>query len=414
MRVLQITTEAPGAFSGGQIGVRQTFYSLIENGYEVDYTGPEIKDEGLRKQYKNVYELQPIENLAVRIVDSVRGYTNSRYRAWKSLVNNDSFNIGKYDAVIMDFTKLDYVAEDIPKGKLIVRVHNIEADYFAREYAHHKSFKGLILKLTAKKREKKVIECASKLLVLTEKDKDRLMELYGVKAEKICILPVCIKKSAFFNGDNISTADSNEELNEKNKAIKLLITGSLWFGPNFEGIKWFLENVYGKIYSPKQLTIAGAKPNPDLKALIDRLNNTISINNCAEKSVGQKIYEVDRIILADTPADMGEYFKQAELVIAPIFDGAGMKVKVAEALSYGIPVVGTSHAFIGYDIKNGVNSWEADTADGFIKAINDYAKKNDVNKASVRIEAYKLFEEKYCQKVSNELIKSSIKEIRDR
>lgn len=58
---------------------------------------------------------------------------------------------------------------------------------------------------------------------------------------------------------------------------------------------------------------------------------------------------------------MDPYFNNAELYIAPIFDGAGMKVKVAEALSYALPVVGTSHAFEGYAIQNGSNSYIVDT-----------------------------------------------------
>ena len=46
---------------------------------------------------------------------------------------------------------------------------------------------------------------------------------------------------------------------------------------------------------------------------------------------------------------MEVYFRKADIYIATVFDGAGMKVKVAEALSYGLPVIGTPHSFIGYE-----------------------------------------------------------------
>ena len=51
MRILQITIQAPGSRSGGEIGVRQTLLSLIGNGYEVDYVGPEISEPKIRDKY---------------------------------------------------------------------------------------------------------------------------------------------------------------------------------------------------------------------------------------------------------------------------------------------------------------------------------------------------------------------------
>ena len=43
------------------------------------------------------------------------------------------------------------------------------------------------------------------------------------------------------------------------------------------------------------------------------------------------------------------------MYVAPVFSGAGMKVKIAEALMYGIPIIASPHALIGYDLSN-INS----------------------------------------------------------
>ena len=127
------------------------------------------------------------------------------------------------------------------------------------------------------------------------------------------------------------------------------MTGTLNYGPNVDGIIWFLDNVWTKNYNNEKftLTIAGAHPNEKLKGII--ANNT-------------------NVTLIDTPDDMTEYFLNADCYIAPIFDGAGMKVKVAEALSYGLPVIGTTHAFIGYEeIEEG--KYLANTTAEFIQQI---------------------------------------------
>jgi glycosyltransferase involved in cell wall biosynthesis len=47
--------------------------------------------------------------------------------------------------------------------------------------------------------------------------------------------------------------------------------------------------------------------------------------------------------------DLAEWYYRADAVIAPIFEGGGMKVKTAEALMYGRRVFGTGEALVGYE-----------------------------------------------------------------
>ena len=174
----------------------------------------------------------------------------------------------------------------------------------------------------------------------------------------------------------------------------MIITGSLWYGPNYDGIKWFLDEVFPKINKDISLIIAGGSPNDELKSRVQ--NNQ------------------GRIMLIDSPKDMDAYFRKASLSVAPVFDGAGMKVKVAEALSYGLPVVGTSHAFTGYDISPGLNSFVADTADGFAEAINGYFEGTVMDIMVTRSHASDLYRSKYSMESSvkawNKVLNSMQKE----
>ena len=56
----------------------------------------------------------------------------------------------------------------------------------------------------------------------------------------------------------------------------------------------------------------------------------------------------NRIIVHGRVEDLSPYYERATLVIGPIFEGAGMKVKTAEALSYGKVFIGTDESLIGY------------------------------------------------------------------
>lgn len=370
MKLLHITPEAPDFNSGGAIGVAQTIVSLTLNGYSVDYIGPAINNYEFKKKYNKLYELSPTDNFLIRTVDFFRGITNRRYRAWKNL--NIDFNI--YDAVVLDFTKQSYILERVSPEKLFIRVHNVEVDFADRDYRTDKTLKKFLVRLSAKYNEKKLVRAARCLVMLTEHDVRKIETLYGEIQSKF-IVPVCV-------ADNCARFIEKKEMEAE---IKLLITGSLWYGENCNGIIWFAENVCPLIKSKFKLTIAGSRPSDKLKELIKSKNY---------------------LELIDSPKEMKPYFEASDLIIAPIFNGAGMKVKVAESLSYGKPVVGTVHAFEGYKICHEVNSYLANTKEEFAAAVDKYAQMSEDERKNMFDAVRKLFSENYALSVSQNIWKN--------
>ena len=53
--------------------------------------------------------------------------------------------------------------------------------------------------------------------------------------------------------------------------------------------------------------------------------------------------------------NLGALYLKADIFIAPLKSGSGIKIKLLECFKYGIPIIGTSIAFEGYPVKNGVN-----------------------------------------------------------
>ena len=224
-------------------------------------------------------------------------------------------------------------------GLIITRAHNVEKDFSRISYKSRKSFLRLLTALISGRREKYILKNSDKVFTITEFDKKRFQEIYRINSSKIDCLPIGVGKGKIMKFDGVVSAK-----------IRCLITGSLYFGPNADATLWFINNVYPLVKDKIALIIAGLRPSQDIK------------QSCFENNIE----------LIDSPDDITIYFNDAELFLAPIFDGSGMKVKIAEAMSYGLPIVTTSYGRIGYEMPQGASFYIADNAEEFASKISKY------------------------------------------
>lgn len=102
-----------------------------------------------------------------------------------------------------------------------------------------------------------------------------------------------------------------------------------WARPeNSEGLEWFFDHVYSLLDMPIKIKIIGGGLSVHLQKKIKNYANV--------KYVG---------FLANPYPSIAN----SKGLIAPLFQGAGVKVKVVESLAVGTPVVGTSVAFEGIE-----------------------------------------------------------------
>ena len=321
MNFLEITLEPPSLFSGGGICICQSIKTLEKLGH-VDYIGPEF-DDGLFEgdDVSVIGYLKYSNKLTSRIKSFFDGVLNGYYQSWVSM--KEKIEWEKYDVVSVEFSRYPFLINEIHSHnkKVVCRIHNIERDYYHNLNKSKFSIPRSIQEFFYAKAEKKVFEDSDSLLLLSQNDLCRGAELYGSEIiERSYINPICI--------DNKSVSPiCNQDFNGHIKRV--LITGSLWYGPNADGVIWFIENVWSFLQSYDfSLVVAGSKPNDKIRNLCSTFTN---------------------IKLVSNPQDMSVFFDSSDVYIAPIFSGAGMKVKVAEAMMYGLPILGTDHAFIGYE-----------------------------------------------------------------
>lgn len=130
----------------------------------------------------------------------------------------------------------------------------------------------------------------------------------------------------------------------------LMFIGSFRHLPNVDGILWFVKEVFPKVkkhFSDISLFIVGSDPTPEIEALTSN----------------------DDIIVTGYVPDVTPYFSKSKIFIAPLLYGAGIKGKIVEAMSHGLPVVTTSLGAEGLNVEHGRTVFIADTPADYVDSI---------------------------------------------
>lgn len=221
----------------------------------------------------------------------------------------------------------------MPKVKVVTFFHNVEARFFWGSWRLKRSLHSFGVLLANAVAEGRAVRFSDMIICLNERDSSLLERLYGRRATHIA--PMVLEDKCPFSFTNLESQAS---------ACFALFVGSAFYASR-AGIEWFVREVVPQIDMPIYIVGRGFEA---LKA---------------ELEVPGKVVVVGSV---DSLAD---WYRRAQFVIAPIFDGSGMKTKVAEALMFGKKVVGTPEAFTGYEELTDNVGWVCESAEEFVVAI---------------------------------------------
>ena len=111
----------------------------------------------------------------------------------------------------------------------------------------------------------------------------------------------------------------------------LIVVGTWSYGPNGRGLSRFLDRVWPGVRA--------ARPGAELLVVGGGLSGEAAARAGGEAGV-RVLGRVDDIAAA---------YRSASAAVAPIYDGAGTKIKVLEALAYHRAVAVTEHAAMGFE-----------------------------------------------------------------
>jgi len=176
------------------------------------------------------------------------------------------------------------------------------------------------------------------VLAVSCEDKTALQEAAGQPVD-IVVIPIAI------DTDEVTVVEREAEPKH------ILHIGTMYWPPNIDAVNWFIYEVYPLIRQQRpdvQFDVVGTRPPAELLAL----NNTnLGIN-------------VTGYVEDPTP-----YQQRAAVMVVPLLAGGGMRVKILNALTEGIPIVSTTLGCEGNSVTDGEDVLIADEPDDFAAAV---------------------------------------------
>lgn len=211
--------------------------------------------------------------------------------------------------------------------KIHVFFHNIESTMSIGRYKDARLFKDKVLECFSYIRnligEKYICQHATSLFVLNSRDRNVLNKLYRFRQDKVHLLPMSVKDNLLLKGIQPLSSRRFE------KPLKLLFVGTAFWG-NIPGVKAFISLCMPALNEMAELYVVGN----GMEILAQELPSM------------RNVYYIGRV----SDIELFNYYTHSDIFIAPITAGGGMKTKIAEAMMYGMPIIGTEEAFQGYDI----------------------------------------------------------------
>lgn len=386
MNILYITDNNIMGHGGGCLGARK-YYSAIKA-----YAAKKNASFRVISLGQNMPEAMNVDVVKNRKLDKsarLHGHSNFMYFTWEK--HKDKIMAYHADVLFLGRTRLGFIAKELkkiqPEIKIITFVDNIEYDYVDSYFALERGIKGKILKKIEKQvvktDEGDAVKYSDRLIYLTHRDIKRCKELYHNTESYGYILPICLEHTR------------NLTLKTSKKTVAFI--GSLSYGANVSAVKMLIKQVWLPNFAKNedfQLIIAGGNPADEIYYWTKLASNIRLVADFNE------------------PED---FLPQNSLMVAPIPTGAGMKVKVAETLSMGLPIAGSDEALVGYEDAIGDDKLggirRANTAAEFTQIIREFLEMDERNLLRVAFQNKNIFNKYYTFKKAKEVIEYCMTEL---
>lgn len=367
LNILFITPNYLTKQGGGTIGQLKIYNSLqyLLNNDDISSINV-ISPDNSKIEYG--IDLKIEKTKALDLKARIFGHSNFLYLYKRKII--DYIKGSQINVIILGNSRLGFLAKQIKKNnkniKIITHFDNVEYDYASCVYKN--KIKKRYEQICVHNDEKAACKYSDTLAALTNRDIETIKKYYKTKCN-IVKYPVCITQ-----------ADVLQQTTHPN----ILFIGSLNYGPNIDAIKSLIKVIKKQTHFQK-IIVAGSNPTAEL---ISIMNNEPMI----ESHINFK--------------KISDFAKEGDILVSMLREGAGMKVKVAEAMSLGLLVVGYPETFVGYeDAMDNSGLFEVSSEQELLVVLNDLASKplnilqkfSNINKSE--------FVNKYSETSSNLILK---------
>lgn len=267
------------------------------------------------------------------------------------------------DKIIFDWETTGYLYTDFKKifptaffsvVEQDVTSQSLDRFYLSETNKVKRIYKKIVYK-NVLRLEKKLFNQIDSVLVLSEKDKKLVLEISSNANVKI-IVP-------YYH--NYEECNCNKKRNNN-----ILFFGYMARDENFEAAKWFCENVM-----------------PELKDF-----NFVILGGGADKRVMDLKRENIIITGFQSIEQLSAWMEESLCMVVPLLHGAGVKIKVLEAMSSGIPLLTNKIGIEGISASDKIHYIHCENSKDYIDAITTLSE-NAVLRENISIASRKFINE---------------------
>ena len=189
-----------------------------------------------------------------------------------------------------------------------------------------------------KRYEARLCQEFDRVMAVSEEDRAALQEAAGHSVD-ITVIPIAVD------------TDELKPVNRSPDADHILYLGTMYWPPNIDGVFWFIHEVLPLLRAQRPnlvFDVVGARPPQELLEL-SKPDTGINVTGYVK--------------------DITPYLEKAGMMIVPLRAGGGMRVKILEALAYGVPMVSTTLGCEGIAVTSEQEVLIADTPQDFAQAV---------------------------------------------
>lgn len=355
LSILFICNKSPWpAREGGPIAMNNLIEGLTDAGHLVKVLAINTnkyavnpKDIPQAYHYKTQIELGYID-LSVKPIGaflnlfSKKSYHVERFistnfdKKLREVLMHECFDIVQIETLFMS-PYLNTIRE-LSQAKIILRAHNIEHRIWKRVASITKNPLKKVylnhLSSTLERYEKSILNAYDGIVPISPVDAPFFIEN---SSKPVLALPTGI------NPDKLPVQNNNHPDHA------LFHIGAMNWMPNEEGIRWFTEKVWPIVHNKLphlKVHLAGREMPDWLKNL-----------------------EMENVIIEGEVENAYDFIQSKSILIAPLFSGSGIRIKIIESMALAKAVISTSIGAEGINYTHNKNILIANTAEEFASAI---------------------------------------------
>ncbi|KAI7262201.1 hypothetical protein KC345_g9496 [Hortaea werneckii] len=361
-KLLFISAENPfPQDSGGKLRTGNILNILLGK-YEVDLlTYPSSKEAAPAEDIPalTVYGVQRTMNYRKAMLRSLYKWRNSSYMSHADVDMKDRIielcNRHSYSHVFISHSLLGYcidiVRTALPGAVIITDAHNFESGLSTQLAGRKKGIAKAFYSLNAvwtRRDELKLMDKTNLLLTTSEQDGLSFKALSFKNSFKVHVIPNFIRMSDY----RTSTLFPKEPW--------IILPGNMNYFPNINAASYFYRDIY-----------------PLVKARVPGIKWYI-VGRDVHPEVAQLAEKDPSIVITGFVDSVADYIRKAQVVIAPLQEGSGTRLKILEAWALKTPVVSSTKGAEGLLYEHSANIMIADDpvtfADSVVGLLQDHDK----------------------------------------